>query len=313
MLALSEEYVQNNIASIESRGVKVICSSCGGKNCWITFDNARGFCFNCGETFILSDVPRVYVEQVEYDIPILRRYYKSLTEFYQNCLTIDHREYLKRRGIDSPEEYGFGYCPNGASALYSSQIAKDAGVVNYDGQPSLGDRIVFPYIVDDEITDIRGRAFGDIKPKYKSLRHSSKSRGAVYPFNYTRAMKKSKDILIITEGEIKAVVADIHGFACVALPGMLSWRSGLVLRSDITPVIVFDNSSNREDRTRVDRAIDSIAKRLLNAHVAMLPLLGEEKMDVDSYLLHKRGGANRFKHIIENAVSYKDYRKLRRF
>lgn len=317
---LSEAYILANRTKSASRGWKVVCPACSGNDCWITLDNNQGFCFECGTGYDIGEnkyyKPRKQ-EVRDLDVPSIRQLYDTAVNYYHGCLTPDHLEYLDRRGIDrnDVETFRIGFCPSSNAPIYHSPVARDAGIADYAGTPWLANRIVFPYFAEGHATDLRGRSTDGTDPKYKSLYHHAVSRGAWYPFNYERAyaMSRATKTVIVTEGEIKAIVADKFGHAAVAFPGMLSLRPGVVFDADVRIVVIYDNSADPADRVRVDRAIYKLSERLGIFYVSTLPLLGDTKQDIDSFLLHRKGGPVRFQQIVDSAVTYDMYKRLRRF
>jgi hypothetical protein len=247
--------------------------------------------------------------------------YVDALDFYRSALDKNHKEYLKQRGISDEyiDLFKIGFCPPKNLPVYRNAAAIDSGLYRTDGVPSLSERIIFPYIAYNEVTDMRGRCLDDQEPKYKSPFNQSYARGAIYPFNFNRATEKSKETktIVITEGEIKALVGDQFGFAVVGLPGMTNWRSGFIDGYNdvfgIRIVVVFDNSVQLDDKIRIDRAIKKLTNHLPCFYVGVLPLLGEHKMDIDTFLLHKNGGERRFKDIIDESIPYERYKALRRF
>lgn len=319
MQTITRDYIDKNFVCSQGRGTKIICPSCMGNDCWETVDdNGRIHCFNCGENFTIDDGKKdkhgktVYVEL---DIPKIRKYYKEAVSSYRDYLTPSHKSFLKDRGFDdvSIETFQIGFCPSGHMNLYDNDIVYDAGLADRRRNSFLGSRIIFPYIANDEITDVRGRTIIGEDPKYKSAYNPSVLRGAVFPFNWDRAEKKAKDTkkLIITEGEIKAAIADMFGYACVALPGMTNWRQ-MILYHDWQVIVIFDNDADPSNRRAVDKAISKVHTRIPNIKVGTLPLLGQKKMDIDSLLLRK-DGFKYFDNVVNSAVDYDFYKKLRRF
>jgi hypothetical protein len=313
---ITEEYV----ATHRTKKGKIRCPSCGGNDLGIKEQDRFAHCWECGVNYRIGE-GRIYRQEqrdtVEFDTSAIRALYGQATEYYHSCIDKEHREFLRSRGIDDNaiDLFKIGFCPPSTHPLYTSKTAKESGIADGRGTPWLANRIVFPYIAENEITDIRGRIFiDDGGPKYKSLYHGARARGAVYPFNYDAALQKAlkSKVLIITEGEIKAVIGDLKGFAVVGLPGMTSSRQ-IVLQPGVKIVVIYDNSSDPEDRLRVDRAIANLSPRLVTFSVVTLPLLGEQKMDIDSFLLHAKGGPDWLQHMVDNAVDYTRYKELRRF
>lgn len=315
---IARDYLESNVYEFHSRGWKAHCPDCGGHNLYYTEDNGFAFCFNCNASYRISGAPVIERNEAPKDISAIRACYGELANLYHGCLPEDSRAYLNNRGIDDVtiDTYRLGYCPSGAIAYYRTSIAVDAGIASTRGVPSLAERITVPYVIDGEVTDIRGRATKPNQdPKYKSLFGASERRGASYPFNWERAVNlaRVKKYIIITEGEFKALVADRFGFPCVALPGMASWRRGFIAESDWRVVVVFDAARDRGAQRQIDRAIAKVHERIPTVYVGMLPLLGEDKQDLDSFLLNRRGGAERLASVVDNAVTYKEYARLRSF
>lgn len=318
METLNVEWCQNNLTKNQSRGYKTKCPACDGNDLWVTEDTGSAFCFECGASYRIGNTEHI-LQQDEYeesvfDITMIRGIYRNINNYYRDALTHDHKVYLYNRGIDSNaiDTFEFGYCPNGTLPMYRDEVAYESGLANRKGEPRLADRITIPYIADGMITDMRGRGND---PKYKSLLHRAYKRGAIFPFNFDRAMMRAKDTnsIIITEGELKAVLADLHGFAAVALPGMQSWRKGFMPPDTNTCIIaIFDNSKDIKDNLRVSKVLHKLDKKIHNMHVGVLPLLGEDKQDIDSFLLHPNGGYEKFKRVVEGSVPYARYLELTR-
>ncbi len=319
MQQLSIDYCEQNKTKKQSaRGYKIKCPNCSGNDLWVTESNGRGYCFECSTSYHIGDNAKqqVYTQRL-LNIPKIRETYATALSAYRNALQRDHTEYLEKRGIDSHyiDLFQIGFCPPDTIPIYRSEWGKESGLFRIDGIPSLIDRIVFPYLAFGEVTDMRGRCLDNQEPRYKSPFNQSTARGAIYPFNYDRAIRRSKDtgVLVITEGEIKAAVGDIYGFAMIGLPGMSTWRQGFINEFNARIVILFDNSPKIEDKIRIDRSIHKLSQYLPSFYVGVLPLLGEQKMDIDSYLLHPKGGEKRLSYIIDSSLEYERYKLLRRF
>ena len=322
MLELDLQWALAHRTKTAARGFKCVCPSCGGNDVWVTPHTLLGHCFECGASYrmveegkerAVSHTTRVLPP---FDTTSIRRLYNELAEYYHSCIELDHRMYLYSRGLTDAaiSTFKIGYCPPDHLSIYTSRLSRDAGVASYGSEPWLANRIVFPYIAEYEITDMRGRVLGDDPMRYKSLYHRPERRGAVFPFNHDRAYKRSTETgtLVITEGELKAIVADMYGFAVMALPGILSYRS-IIVPPKVKLVVVFDSDSKQESNVRVDRAIARLADRVPPFSVGTLSLFGETKMDIDSFLTHPKGGPDMFQYIVDHALPYKDYRSYRRF
>lgn len=316
-------YCQANYTKRSSKGFKTVCPSCSGHDLWVTQPTA--YCFECSVSYRVVEnlddpipeyTPSKYIVK-PYDTKAIRQTYNDAAHYYHSCITPEHEAFLKTRGIttEAINFYKIGFCSTSSHPMYLTETAKEAGLADSRGTPWLAGRIVFPYFGDGEVTDLRGRALTDCNaPRYKSLYHKSEQRGAIYPYNYDVALQRAMKTgsLVVTEGEVKAIVASMQGFAIMALPGMLSYKPALVQQLGIKIVVMFDSNSAPEDRVRVDRAIAKFSTHIPQFSVVTLPLLGKDKMDVDSYLL-SGDNTSRFQHFIDNAIAYKDYQKLRSF
>lgn len=284
---------------------KTECPRCGGNDFYVTPSNGVGYCFHC--TYFERDGDKKSEDTaLECAVPVIRSLYKKLTDYYHSCITPKVREYLHTRGYTDVmiEELKLGYIPDENRSDIDTTLGRDSGLYA-GGKAVLGNRISFPYLADNTVVDIRGRAMDKEDPiRYKSPLGSAHLRGADYPYNY----KDSQTDHIITEGEIKAAIASQHEIPCVAVPGIVSWRPKLSGVRKQT--IVFDSTRNRSTREITYRAIDKLAHRLYNPHVAMLPLRGNDKMDIDSFIIAY--GAEEFRTIINSALPYEDWAKIQR-
>lgn len=319
--SITLEYCEKHKTKHSSRGYKIKCPGCGGNDLWVTLENRSSYCWECGVSYYIvrseQETFPQYKPQKSFDTKPIRALYSEAAEYYHSCISKDHEEFLKKRGItqEAINFFKIGFCPPGVSKMYLSDTAKEAGLADSKGRPWLADRIIFPYIADGEVTDLRGRTVMGEEPKYKSLYHRSEQRGALYPFNYDSAMRKAQQTkkLIITEGEIKAVVADQFDFPIMALPGMLSYRPALVAQPGVQLIVVFDNDADPDNRIRIDRAIARLSTRIPGFSVVTLPLLGQRKMDIDTYIVMCDDNAARFRHYVDNAIEYSMYKRLRNF
>jgi DNA primase len=303
---------------VMSRGYKAVCQKCGGHNLYVTPDNGIEYCFNCGYSNAQrEDLLSTYVplfRTPEYLVE-LRGFYKRVASYYHSCVTPAIRVHLNSRGVTDShiELYKIGYVPAGAHALYEEDIAGMSGIVSRSGQGVLRGRIVFPYFdpYAGDVTDIRGRHYDSPEPevKYKGPYGSAVSRGSdEWPFN---SFSKSEDsTILVTEGEIKSIVAS-DVIRTVGVPGINSWRYRLrsMFKEHQKVVIVFDSQSDTKVQTAVHKAIDKLASRLPNAHVATLPLSGS-KTDLDEFVLTK--GADSLKLIVDKSLPYDTWAKLQR-
>jgi len=119
------------------------------------------------------------------------------------------------------------------------------------------------------------------------------------PFVYGgESLVDHRGACIITEGELKARAAIQLGLPAIALPGMNSSRQVaadlLAARQVRLVYVIFDTDArlSKEDKPKsvyVDHAVETLTERLgqrdLHTARVTLPLLGEQKMDLDRYIL----------------------------
>lgn len=345
---ISIEYVLQHKTTGNDMSFKTICPVCLGHNLYVTMYNRFAYCFNCASSFRVGEGDYI-VSQHSFPLGEIRSIYAEVARYYHSCVTSDISSFLYERGLPLSvvEDFFIGYCPAKPLHFGDPFVFRRYGIIRADGIPTLSNRIVFPYIAEQTTTDLRGRLFfiksgesceakqmiphykyafaekqeskDDInqhtyvreEPKYKSLPFSSQQRGAVYPYNWDRALAKAEKTnkLIITEGEIKTIAADIRGYPICGLPGMNSWRPALIPRPEWDVIVIFDSMRGRE--RDLLRAFSRIARKVKNLFVGILPLLGEDKMDIDTLFL-KPKGEQLFENVVKNPIPYSDYVKLRR-
>jgi len=278
---------------------KTGCEQCNGHNFYVTPVNGMGYCFNCGYTTFQDSIKGS--QQTRYhSIPAIRQIYTTLTNLYHTYA--DHvRSYLNRRGVTDAEiqRYKIGYCPPGSNALYLDEHAIPAGIAKRDGSAFLGGRVIFPYTVNGQVTDLRGRALDtSVEPRYLSPYGGAFYRGADYPFLW----KESS--VVITEGELKALAIQRAGFDAIGVPGILSIRPKSRFH-----VVCFDSDRNPKSMADVQRAIIRIGRLEPSIKVATLPLsAGDDKMGADDYI--DKYGVEEFRRIINAALPFEKWKRF---
>jgi DNA primase len=288
------------------KSFKTICPSCHGDNFYITPNNGMGYCFDPSCHYMEKENKGYSKKRIRSDnVAEIRDYYSIAARYYHSSLDTKALNFLYARGFNDHtiQDRLIGYCPTGTSPIYRDPIAKEAGLADMRHNAFLADRIVFPYFKNrGTIIDIRGRAIDpEEEIKYKSPFNDSCYRGATYPYNHDLRDNK---VVLISEGEIKADIATQIGFNCLALPGMGSWRNSLI-QEDQQFIIVFDSQL---DMRGVNAAIKKAAKHLDDPLIATLPLLGKNKMDVDTFILAR--GETMFADIINQAITYSVWESL---
>lgn len=279
---------------------KTQCPACGGSNFYITPQNSiTGYCFNCGHTEFGKGGYKA-VERFE-DVKGLREFYKEIAEYYHTSLTEEARNYLHSRGINDRliDQLRIGYCPSDAHVLYQDVYAKPSGLINQRGKPFLADRITFPYLVKNQVTDLRGRSLEKTTEyRYLSPKGSSYYRGADYPYLY------EGEATLITEGEIKAIFAREAGFPTHGIPGINSMRP----RTN-GAITCFDSSRKPRSKAAVFRAIIHLARVFPSIKVCQLPLTGSEQdVGIDDYIL--KHGVEAFQKLVHRALPIETWKRI---
>lgn len=278
---------------------KTNCDQCNGHNFYVTPANGMGYCFNCGYATFSED-RRTFNQSRYEDIPAVRQLYTTLANYYHNA--VEHiRGYLHERGLTDEEiqNYKIGYCPPGTHLLYRSDHAIPAGVTRRDGTAFLADRVIFPYIVNGTVTDLRGRALDKTsEPRYLSPYGGAFYRGADYPFLW----KESS--VVITEGEFKALAIQRAGFDAIGVPGILSIRP-----KSRFYVVCFDSDRNPKAMADVQRAILRISRTHPAVRIATLPLSREDdKMGADDFI--DKYGVDGFRRVINAALPVDKWKRM---
>lgn len=302
-----------------SKGFKSICPNCGGDNLWVQSWKSFAYCFECSSSFVLSDVTGEVEEMFhpKRDKSVVRSIYNVISDFYHESMEEVHFNYLFSRGIDRSaiKRFKLGFCPSFIHPIYSTEPCKSSGVSNPRGQPTLANRITFPYIYMSQVTDIRGRIIGDSSEvRYKSIPGSAISRHAHYGYNEFRALYDyNSDYVVITEGEIKTIIADMFGIPTIGMPGITTIR-GSIQSIMKRVIVIFDSSSSLYDNIRVDLAIKRLSEKVSDLYVVTLPVYpGLQKVGLDDFLLYNESSYNLLMQMIGSAVPYSKYKKLRRF
>jgi hypothetical protein len=253
----------------------------------------------------------------------------------------DARTYLLRRGLSDAtiRRAVLGVTLNDAESLVSYlretcpdavPYAEEAGLVVADAQGRLvthwhlRGRIVFPYIADGKVVDLRTRTYGNGKG-YRSL-GPYRERGADFPFAWDEVQPGTRTV-IIAEAEFKALAA-LQAFHAGELdaptlgqPGLTvfraSWAHELV-RKGVSEVVLCYDSQPRPLRDGLPsltpeeqwslRHGATCAAAGLQARIARLPLApGATKAEIDTFI--PQVGAAAFQQLIATAPLLDDYHR----
>jgi hypothetical protein len=170
-------------------------------------------------------------------------------------------------------------------------------------------------------------SFGEVNSKVRYLQPPKSPPAAYLPqsVNWEEVASDPSTTIVVTEGELKAACAAKHGYKCIGLGGVSSWRSGKrgwTLLPELTEidwvqrdvVICFDSDINTNPN--VAQAAGALSKELTRRgalpRVAILDDLADgSKAGIDDFILEH--GIDAFHTAIEAAVDDELARKLWEF
>jgi hypothetical protein len=263
------------------------CPFCGGDqrrsdrfHVWLTPGRERYWCRRCerrGPTAeLIGSAPRTDVHQQPSCLPAVeprrsditryRRLYELVASWAERnvCDPINPAPlaYLRLRGFDleTIRWASLGYALDDATSLVDhirvhapelNRYAEAAGLATQATSglllthPNLRGRIVIPYLHDGAIIDLRTRRIG--RSGYTSLAGSYALRGATVPYGWDTL---ASDVVIITEGELKALAAQaafragVLPYPAIAHPGVnyfrAEWATWLARRGIRVAILAYD-------------------------------------------------------------------------
>ena len=285
------------------------------------------------------------VEPTPEHIPFYRQLYAA-TALWAHAWLLDPchpdpRAYLCRRGLSDAmiSRYVLGVTLSDPESLVvylrtecpdAFPFAEEAGLLVRDEAGrlrthwNLCGRLIFPYIANGEVVDLRTRTYGEGKG-YRSL-GPYESRGATVPFGWDAITPGTKTV-IMAEAEFKALAAlqTYHagdlGFPTIGQPGLNvfreSWACELRARGVEEVVLCYD-SQPRPSKNGVPalapeeqwslRHGATCAAAGLRVRVARLPLApGEAKAEIDEFITQH--GPQSFQQLIATAPLLRDYHR----
>ncbi len=226
--------------------------------------------------------------------------------------------YLKKRGLAEKtiRQFGLGLAPNGWNDLTKTLLNKGAekklllssglSLETKNGEliDRFRDRIMFPiFDIRGNIIGFGGRVIDQSQPKYMNSPDTpvyNKSR-ELYGLNYARQSKSKK--LLIVEGYMDVISLHQAGidYAVASLGTALTQSQAWILKKYAEEVIIaYDSDSAGQAATL--RGLDILEKAGCNIRVLLIP----DGKDPDEYI--KNNGHEKFKNLIDRAISLLDYK-----
>lgn len=242
--------------------------------------------------------------------------------FYKNLRkgANDGIKYVVSRGI-SPEtakKFGIGY----ASAEWrdmveffkskniSGELALEAGLFAKNNKNEYYDkfrnRVIFPIKnTRDKVIGFGGRAIDDSMPKYLNSPESLifKKKDNLYGLNLAKDSIRKKNCAILVEGYMDVVsLADAGVENAVASLGTALTREQAKLLKRYTDTVVLAYDSDGAGQAAAMRGIDILQSAGMKVKILMLT----EGKDPDEFI--KKNGKKAFEELVENAVSFMEYK-----
>ena len=229
------------------------------------------------------------------------------------------REYLNSRGISDShiDRFKLGFAPDDWQNLKELQSDKestklliDAGLlIEKEGgghsYSRFRNRVMFP--IYDRIgrpIAFGGRTMGDDKPKYLNSPETLVFKKSHEIYNIDTARKSLANYLIVTEGYVDVITADIFGMDnCCASLGTAINEDQIERLFHINPNLLFCFDGDKAGRKAANLALEKILLSQLdiNAKFVIFP----DNLDLDSYL--NQFGLDGFHELCNSAPNQFDY------
>ncbi|MEG2447878.1 MAG: DNA primase [Bacilli bacterium] len=246
--------------------------------------------------------------------------YSYANKFYQNNLNTalgkEAKLYLKKRAITDAmiKEFGIGLSLMNMTSLtqlliskgYDLKLLNSLGLVSEDHDTYIN-RIMFPLAdLSGKTVGFSGRIYDDSKMnKYLNTKETPifKKGQMLYNYHIAKEEVRIKKTIIVMEGFMDVIRSSTIGLRnIVALMGtaMTKEQANLIKRLSTDIVLCFDGDEAGIHATLTNG--EHFLNMGINVRVVSLP----NEMDPDTYILEF--GQERFLGLVENAISYTDYK-----
>lgn len=226
------------------------------------------------------------------------------------------REYLKNRKLDEEtiKEFGIGLSLSEKDSLTKLLMSKGNSLeelnlidLSNSSHDTYINRIIFPLQdKNGNINGFSGRIYNneDLN-KYQNTKETPIFKKRENLFNYHRAKEevRKKNQVIIMEGFMAVIRAHTVGIKnCIATMGTALSKEQLELIKKLCPNIIlcYDGDNAGQKATLLNG--EQFVKNGINPKVITL----FDKLDPDDYII--KYGAESFQNLIDNAISYTDYK-----
>ena len=246
--------------------------------------------------------------------------YELAHKFYQNNLSAvqgkEARAYLKNRSIDDSviKEFGIGLALPERSRLvdllkakgYDLKTLNQIGLASEDHDTYIH-RIMFPlHDLEGKVIGFSGRIYDDSKVnKYLNTKETPifKKGQLIYHYAVAREEVRIKKQVIVMEGfmdVIRASTIDVKNTVALMGTAMTEEQAKLIARLSHDIVLCFDGDDAGRHATMVN------GEHFVQMGIVPKVISLTDDDDPDTFILEK--GKERFLGLLENAISFNDYK-----
>ncbi len=252
---------------------------------------------------------------------------KETARFFHNYLLTDDgkwaREYLLGRGLSPAtiKKFGLGAAPDSWDALIKHLKAKGytieemvaANVIGKSNRGTYYDRfrkrVMFPIInIRGNVVGFSGRAMpGEDKQggKYVNTSDTPVYKKSINLFGINLAKNHCSENMILVEGNVDVISLHQAGFPNTVAPlGTSFTEEQANLLARYTKEVILTMDADAAGQKAIKRATEILEKTGLKTRVIVIP----DGKDPDEFI--KKNGADRFRGLIEGAVSDVEYKLL---
>lgn len=259
-------------------------------------------------------IPNVSEKEIQ-EIKINRKQKEKLNKLYLSALKY-FRNKLGKKQInwllekyplteDLIKKHGLGYCPGGLlkklkNEGFDKELLKESGLFKIDKNGNLKDRyfkrIMIPYFENGKIVYFTGRHLKDQK-EYKYLKLKGKESPVFW------GNREHNEKLIITEGEIDAIIAGNQGYDAIAIGKNLSTNKVdklVQLVKKYKEVIIINDSEEDAFESALNTARNLMVNTGKQIKIGKIPFPG---FDI-SELINNNGNLNQ---VVKKAKTWIDW------
>lgn len=277
-----------------------MCHLCGKRGAFNTIRK------HFGDPAIWDDVPSEKHQEASYNqIAILN----EAAAYYHDLLADNEHAYLYLRDergftLETIQSHLFGWADGTLgnhlirTMKFPEADVKATGLIDQFGRDFLNGYLTIPYMTNGNVVQIRGRKFGESS---QGAKYKTPSGQKARLFN-TDLVWDAPEV-VLTEGELDAVVLEQLGYAAVGVPGAVSWQDAWndYFQKARKVFIVFDNDTAGEagaekvarsvgSRTRIVRMPENGPGEPKNDPTEWLVKKGHSRDDFQMLLIQSKGG-----------------------